>query len=264
MAQGDPAGHETHGPFRAPWGGDDGALAAQLMAAAVLAPDAEARIDARARRLIGAIRARSGLGGVEDLLHEFALSTAEGVALMMLAEALLRIPDEATADLFIEDKIGQGDWAHHVLRGDSTVASASVWALALARRIVTSEETPSGALAGLVRRIGAPAVLIAARQAMRIMGAHFVIGETIGDALGRALSGEGRRWSYSFDMLGEGRALRHFREAFGAASTLRGDLARTRAEGGWRAPHRPHAAGAGQRHRAHGRRRRSGPAGAWS
>ncbi len=176
----------------------------RLVAASALDAAAQARIDAQARRFIEAIRARSGMGGVEDLLHEFALSTAEGVALMMLAEALLRIPDEATADLFIEDKIGQGDWAHHVLRSDSAVASASVWALALARRIVSPGETPSGALAGLVRRIGAPAVRIAARQAMRIMGSHFVIGETIGDALERALSREGREWRYSFDMLGEG------------------------------------------------------------
>ena len=191
-------------PFRAPFGGDDDAIAQRLLSGATLAPDAEARIDAQATRLIGAIRRRSGMGGVEDLLHEFSLSTAEGVAVMMLAEALLRIPDEATADLFIEDKIGQGDWAHHALRGDSAVAGASVWALALARRIVTAGETPAGALAGLVRRIGAPAVRIAARQAMRIMGSHFVMGETIGDALSRAFSSDGRAWRYSFDMLGEG------------------------------------------------------------
>lgn len=191
-------------PFRAPWGGDDDAIAEKLLPSAPLAPEAEARIDAAARRLIGAIRRRSGMGGVEDLLHEFSLTTAEGVALMMLAEALLRIPDEATADLFIEDKIGQGDWAHHALRGGSAVAGASVWALALARRIVTAGETPAGALSALVRRIGAPAVRIAARQAMRIMGSHFVMGETIGDALSRAFSSEGRAWRYSFDMLGEG------------------------------------------------------------
>lgn len=198
--------------FRAAWGGDDDAIAARLLAQAGLPPDAESRIDAEARRLIAAIRgpgrdkfgARFGMGGVEDLLHEFSLSTAEGVALMMLAEALLRIPDETTADRFIEDKIGQGDWAHHALRGGSAIAGASVWALALARRIVTAGEMPAGVLSGVVRRIGAPAVRIAARQAMRIMGSHFVIGETIGDALSRALTGEGRAWRYSFDMLGEG------------------------------------------------------------
>src|SRR5690606_19297102 len=91
-----------------------------------------------------------------------------------------------------------------VLRGDSAIAGASVWALALARRIVTAGDRPAGVLAGIVRRIGAPAVRVAARQAMRIMGSHFVLGETIGDALSRAWSGEGRAWRYSFDMLGEG------------------------------------------------------------
>ena len=195
---------EPSDSFRAPWGGEDDAICAKLIPNATLTSDADKRVDAEARRLIAAIRQRSGVGGVDDLLHEFSLSTAEGVALMMLAEALLRIPDGTTADLFIEDKIGQGDWANHALRGDSAIAGASVWALALARRIVKADDTPAGALAGLVRKIGTPAVRIAARKAMRIMGSHFIIGETIGDALSRAFSNEGRHWRYSFDMLGEG------------------------------------------------------------
>ena len=237
MVEGGPAGKDAKGaPFRAPWGADDDAMSARLMAASALDRAAQARIEARARRFIEAIRARSGMGGVEDLLHEFALSTAEGVALMMLAEALLRIPDEVTADLFIEDKIGQGDWAHHVLRGDSAVASASVLALALARRIVSAGETPPGALAALVRRIGAPAVRIAARQAMRIMGSHFVIGDTIGDALARALSRDGREWRYSFDMLGEGArtdaAAQRYFDAYAQAIGAIGAAAHGRDAGG--------------------------------
>lgn len=215
-------------PFRAPWGGNDDVIAEDLVARATLPHEAETRIDARARTLITAIRQRSRIGGIEDLLHEFSLSTAEGVALMMLAEALLRIPDDRTADLFIEDKIGQGDWAHHVLRGESLVAGASVWALALAQRIVGAQDTPGGSLAALVRRIGVPAVRIAVRQAMRVLGSHFVIGETIGDALSRA-RGEGRRWRYSFDMLGEGArteadADRHF-DAYAQAIEAIGDAA---------------------------------------
>ena len=209
-------------PFREPWGGDDDAFAARLNAANALGPAAQARIDAQASRFIEAIRARSGMGGVEDLLHEFALSTAEGVALMMLAEALLRIPDEATADLFIEDKIGQGDWAHHVLRGDSAIASASVWALALARRIVSAGETPSGALASLVRRIGAPAVRIGGAAGDAHHGRAFRHGRTIDEALKRGQPPDEKgEAAHSFDMLGEGARTRRMRGAISRAMRTR-------------------------------------------
>src|SRR6516165_1474611 len=100
--------------FAAPYAASDEALAANLLATAGLPSDAEARIDRRATALIEAIRARSGgLGGIEDFLREYSLSTKEGLALMVLAEALLRVPDAITADRLIEDKLSAGDWTHH-------------------------------------------------------------------------------------------------------------------------------------------------------
>ena len=164
-----------------------------------------AEFDATALRLVDAIRSRSGgIGGVEEILREYSLSTKEGLALMVLAEALLRVPDAATADSLIEDKLGQGDFAHHETKSDALLVSASAWALSITSRIIQPGETPHGIVAGLAKRIGLPAVRSATRQAMRVMGNHFVLGETIEAALKRAGSGAGRLKRYSFDMLGEG------------------------------------------------------------
>ncbi|WP_406855132.1 bifunctional proline dehydrogenase/L-glutamate gamma-semialdehyde dehydrogenase PutA [Alsobacter sp. KACC 23698] len=192
-------------PFRAPYSPDDVAIARSLLATATLEPDGEARIDATATRLVEAIRSRSGgLGGVEELLREYSLSSREGLALMVLAEALLRVPDAATADLLIEDKIGQGDFTHRRSHSDALLVSASSWALGITARIIQPGETPESILGSLAKRIGAPAVRTATRQAMRVLGSHFVLGQSIGEALGRARSGSGRLFRYSFDMLGEG------------------------------------------------------------
>ncbi len=191
--------------FRAPYASDDAALAAPLLAAADLAPDHERNIDALATTLIAAIReGAGGIGGVEEVLREYSLSTKEGLALMVLAEALLRVPDAATQDRLIEDKIGQGDFAHHESRSDALLVNASAWALGITARIIQPGEQPDGILRGLAKRIGLPTVRAATRQAMRIMGSHFVLGETIGEALKRAGSGDARLYRYSFDMLGEG------------------------------------------------------------
>ena len=165
--------------------------------------DAEARIDARATRLVKAIRARTGgLGGVEDFLHAYALSTKEGLALMVLAEALLRVPDAETADRLIEDKLQAGDWAHHGARSAPLLVSASAWTLGLTVKVIHPGETPEGIVDALIKRLGLPAVRAATRQAMRLLGSHFVLGQTIEEALGRACSH--RELLYSFDMLGEG------------------------------------------------------------
>jgi RHH-type proline utilization regulon transcriptional repressor/proline dehydrogenase/delta 1-pyrroline-5-carboxylate dehydrogenase len=193
-------------PFRAAYAPDDGVLAAQLLEQANLSPAREARVDAEARRLIGAIRAgASGIGGIEALLREYSLSTPEGLALMVLAEGLLRVPDDATADRLIEDKLGQGGFAQGAVeRPDTLLVSASAWALGLSARLVGPADTPEGILRGVVRRLGLPTVRGALRQAMRVMGNHFVLGQTIEEALGRATSRAGRVFRYSFDMLGEG------------------------------------------------------------
>jgi RHH-type proline utilization regulon transcriptional repressor/proline dehydrogenase/delta 1-pyrroline-5-carboxylate dehydrogenase len=192
-------------PFNAPYAPADSTLAAPLLAAATLPQASETRIDRTARRLIDAIRAENGgFGGVEDMLREFALSTREGLALMVLAEALLRVPDAATADRFIEDKLEQGDFAHHHTKSNALAVNASAWALGLSAAVIQPGETPQGTIGRLIKRIGLPAVRIATRQAMRLMGNHFVLGETIEAALARAQSGEAHAARYSFDMLGEG------------------------------------------------------------
>ena len=192
-------------PFRTAYAADDTAIARTLLAGATLSPEREARINAQATRLVEAIRSRAGgLGGVEELLREYSLSSPEGLALMVLAEALLRVPDAATADRLIEDKLGQGDFLHHETRSDAFLVTASAWALGLTARVIQPGETPEGILATLAKRIGLPAVRTATRQAMRVLGSHFVLGQSIGEALDKARSGQGKLFRYSFDMLGEG------------------------------------------------------------
>ncbi len=212
--------------FAAPYAEDDTAIAVRLMREAALSPDREARVDATARELIGAIRAdQGGFGGVEEMLREYSLSTKEGLALMVLAEALLRVPDGATADRLIEDKLGQGDFARHESRSEAFLVNASAWALGMTARVIQPGETPEGILRQVAKRLGVPAVRAATRQAMRVMGGHFVLGQTIGEALKRAGTGEGRLYRYSFDMLGEGArtagdAARYFESYAGAIEAI--------------------------------------------
>ncbi len=191
--------------FSASYAPDDGELAAQLLNRVRFSPDAERRIDANATRLITAIRSHDhGIGGIEQVLAEFALSSKEGLALMVLAEALLRVPDALTADRFIEDKLGRGDFIHHTPRSGALVVNASAWALGLSARLLQPGDTPQGVLAAMTKRVGAPAVRAATRAAMRLLGHHFVLGETIAGALERARREAAPQQRYSFDMLGEG------------------------------------------------------------
>ncbi len=205
--------------FRAPYAPADEELAAQLLGADTIESAADARIDARARRLVEAIRARAGgLGGIEDFLHAYSLSTKEGLALMVLAEALLRVPDAATAEALIEDKLSAGDWSQGE-RSGAFLVSASAWTLGITARVIQPGETPENIVESLVKRLGLPTVRLATRQAMSLLGSHFVLGQTINEALARA--GSHREFRYSFDMLGEGArtapdAERYF-EAYAAA-----------------------------------------------
>src|SRR5580704_14649769 len=192
-------------PFTAPYAPDDVALATGLLETAPLSAEREQRIDRTATRLIDAIRANDDrFGGVEDMLREFALSTKEGLALMVLAEALLRVPDARTADQFIEDKLGEGDFVNHQTRSNAFLVNASAWALGVSARVIQPGETPQGTIGRLAKRLGVPAVRAATRQAMRLMGSHFVLGETIEAALARARPHSAHAPRYSFDMLGEG------------------------------------------------------------
>jgi RHH-type transcriptional regulator, proline utilization regulon repressor / proline dehydrogenase / delta 1-pyrroline-5-carboxylate dehydrogenase len=191
--------------FEAPYGADDVTIARDLMARSSLTAQSERRIDERARGLIGAIRAQaSRLGSIEMLLREYSLSTREGIVLMALAESILRIPDAATADRLIEEKLAGADFAHHVLQSHSWLATAAAWALGVGAHIVQPEERPEHIIAQLVRRLGMPALRAATRSAVRLLGAHFVFAETIEQALSRVRSGPKGLERYSFDMLGEG------------------------------------------------------------
>src|SRR6204780_1753909 len=156
--------------FRAPFAPPDDELAARFLADAARDNAAEARIDARATRLVGAIRAKAaGLGGVEEFLHAYSLSTKEGLALMVLAEALLRVPDTATADRLIEDKLAAGRWFESDVKSGAILVSASAWTLGVAARIIHPGETPSTILDNIVRRLGLPTGRAATRQAMRLL-----------------------------------------------------------------------------------------------
>ena len=170
--------------------------------------DVQAAITAHAASLVDAVRASQVKKGAMDaLLREYDLSSQEGVILMCLAEALLRIPDATTADRLIADKIAAGDWAAHWLDNGSLFVNASTWGLMLTGRIVQPDlqtrRDPAGFMRNLVSRIGEPVVRTAMRQAMKILGHQFVMGRTIREALARAAEGEGARYRYSFDMLGE-------------------------------------------------------------
>jgi len=192
-------------PFSHPFSGDDDHLLSQMAANLSISKEQNRLIDISATRMIQAIRNNSGsVGGVEDFLREYGLSTREGLALMVLAEALLRVPDALTQDKLIEDKLKEGHWSEHEGNSDTWFVSASAWALGLSARVIRPGETPEGILQGLVKRMGLPTVRTATKQAMRFLGHHFVLGETIKDALSRAGKNEERGYRHSFDMLGEG------------------------------------------------------------
>ena len=223
--------------FSAPYAPPDEDFARAWLAAPAR-DDFRAGEAALAAKLMDAIRARPpGVGGVEDFLREFKLSSREGLAIMALAEALVRAPDNPTADLLLTDKLAAGDFEHHALHSDAPLIQACAYALGLSARLVEAEFSPRRAVAGLARRLGVPALRGAARQALRLLGGHFVFGETIEAALFRAQTPSSRRDLHSFDMLGEGartarEAARHFDayaraiQAIGAAAQGEGPAQR--------------------------------------
>src|SRR6476469_649981 len=180
-----------------------------LVAAARLPAPAAAAAQALARRLAQTLRERKSAAGreglVQGLLQEYSLSSQEGVALMCLAEALLRIPDPATRDALIRDKISTGQWHEHLGRSPSLFVNAATWALLLTGKLVSthSESSLSSALARLVGKGGEPLIRKSVDRAMRLMGEQFVTGETIASALARSRALEAQGFRYSYDMLGE-------------------------------------------------------------
>ncbi|MEN8657963.1 MAG: proline dehydrogenase family protein, partial [Marivita sp.] len=161
-------------------------------------------ITARATKLVTAIREDSRPGLMEVFLSEYGLSTEEGIALMCLAEALLRVPDAATIDALIEDKIAPSNWASHLGESTSPLVNASTWALMLTGKVLKDEQPgPVGHLRGAIKRLGEPVIRTAVGRAMKEMGAQFVLGETIQSAMTRAARMEAKAYTYSYDMLGE-------------------------------------------------------------
>jgi RHH-type proline utilization regulon transcriptional repressor/proline dehydrogenase/delta 1-pyrroline-5-carboxylate dehydrogenase len=184
---------------------DETTTVRELAARAALDPALAARVHATALELVVAIRsAQCDASGVDALLGEYDLSSREGVVLMCLAEALLRIPDAATADKLIADKLAGADWRAHLGASDSLFVNASTWALLLTGRVLRAADVAEDTgtfLNRLVERLGEPVVRASLRQAMKILGAQFVMGETIDAALNRAARAP--EYDYSFDMLGE-------------------------------------------------------------
>ena len=206
-----------------------------LLRAAELPAPVAAQARALARSLIEGLRARPTTGLVQGLMREYALSSQEGVALMCLAEALLRIPDSATRDALIADKIGRGGWRAHVGQSPSPFVNAATWGLLITGQLIGAvDETGLGAtLTRLIARSGAPIIRAGVDTAMRVLGEQFVCGQTIEAALANARALEARGYRYSFDMLGEAAATSEDAErylasyeaalrAIGAASAGRG------------------------------------------
>ncbi len=160
----------------------------------------------RALGLLADLRAAQGAGWVNRFLQQYRLNTQEGVALLSLAEAFLRVPDAETADLLIRDKIGGADWGAHSLKSDSLLVNSATWGLVLTRAVVGANNEGAGrasVLKRLIARSGEPFVRTAVGAAMRMMGQIFVMGRTIDEALARADDDDNRGFTASFDMLGE-------------------------------------------------------------
>ena len=179
----------------------------RLIDEAALPPSVENAAWKRAYELVGVIRKeQTNQGGVDALLQEFSLSSEEGIVLMCLAEALLRIPDKATVDRMLQDRLGGADWASHLGQSDSLFVNASAWGLLLTGKVTNlnaPEHHPASLLGKTLARLGEPVVRSAMRYAMKILGAQFVLGRDIESALERAKEAESSGFTYSYDMLGE-------------------------------------------------------------
>lgn len=166
----------------------------------------DAAVRRRAAQLIGNQRAQGPGGTVEAFLQSYGLSTKEGIALLCLAEALLRIPDSSTADQLIEDTFATGNWKQHLGTSDSTLVNASTWALMLTGSVLNlgEEDSLTSWFGGLIRKSGEPVIRNALRAGMKFLGGQFVMGETVPDAIKNARAEEKKGYQMSYDILGEG------------------------------------------------------------
>jgi RHH-type transcriptional regulator, proline utilization regulon repressor / proline dehydrogenase / delta 1-pyrroline-5-carboxylate dehydrogenase len=216
---------------------DEEQVVAERLNEARLAPETLGEATAIARALVKAVRAHKP-SGVDAFLHAYDLGSDEGIAMMCLAEALLRIPDAHTADELIADKLAGPDWSEKLGRSDSSFVNAATFSLLLTGKVLEGAQDRSGnwkaALGRAVGRLGEPVVRTAVREAMKILGRNFVFGRTIDEALRRADPERKQGLSHSFDMLGE--AARTYEDAQRYAQAYRAALARIAddANGGFR------------------------------
>ncbi len=183
---------------------------APLLKDAALDPESRARVEKRALAMLAELREAQGKGWVNQFLQEYRLNTQEGVALLSLAEAFLRVPDPETADSLIADKLGEGDWRAHKGKANSTLVNTATWGLVIGRAL-TSDSEQASALRRLIARTGEPFVRTGVGAAMRMMGEIFVMGRNIGEAIERMRKRDYAGFTASFDMLGE--AARTFPDA---------------------------------------------------
>ncbi len=182
---------------------DEALVLQQLTSEHALSAAERAITQNRAADLVRGIRNDGDPGLMEVFLAEYGLSTNEGVALMCLAEALLRVPDADTIDALIEDKIAPSAWGQHLGQSSSLLVNASTWALMLTGKVLKDGSGITATLKGAVKRLGEPVIRVAVGRAMKEMGAQFVLGQTIEEAVKRGKKKEGEGYTYSYDMLGE-------------------------------------------------------------
>jgi len=182
---------------------DEDAVLADLQAAYGLSGAQREAAVARGTRLVQAIRNDSKPGLMDVFLAEYGLSTDEGVALMCLAEALLRVPDAETIDDLIEDKIAPSEWGKHLGKSSSSLVNASTWALMLTGKVLQDGKGMASVLRAALKRVGEPVIRGAVSRAMRELGAQFVLGETISEAITHGQDSRAKGYTFSYDMLGE-------------------------------------------------------------
>ncbi|MBX2884929.1 MAG: bifunctional proline dehydrogenase/L-glutamate gamma-semialdehyde dehydrogenase PutA, partial [Granulosicoccus sp.] len=183
---------------------DESQAVRALVQASSLDTATRSKMVSQAESLVQAVRDGSDPAILESFLAEYGLSSEEGVALMCLAEALLRVPDAATVDTLIHDKIVPADWGQHLGSSSSSLVNASTWALMLTGKLIDDEpEGIVGALRAAIRRLGEPVVRTAVSQAIKELGSQFVLGETIDQAINASKSANDNGYTYSYDMLGE-------------------------------------------------------------
>ena len=201
-------------------------LVRQLIADTSLDATARQKISAHAEALVTTVRKGNRLGLMESFLAEYGLATDEGVALMSLAEALLRVPDAETIDALIHDKVGGSNWSSHFGASDNKLVNFSSWALSLTADVLGDPEIgPKNALHRAIARLGEPVIRTAVGQAMRLLGSQFVFGRTIDEAIVNAKKPESIGYRYSYDMLGEAArtgadAVRYFDAYMSAINSL--------------------------------------------